>query len=115
MNKTCLKYIGKVLIGFSILLLFPIIIALIYKESIISYLIPSLISLIIGLCLNRIKPTQKNIYAKDGFIIVNGVMFDNIPIADFAPTPLTDIKSSNILNSSFVLKPNMLISSSLTL
>ena len=39
----------------------------------------------------------------------------SIVIAVFAPTPLTDISNSNILNSSNVLNPNILISSSLTL
>ena len=36
---------------------------------------------------------------------LDGVIEDNIVIADFAPTPLTPINNSNILNSSFVIKP----------
>ncbi len=69
-NKLVYKYLGKVLIGFSILLLFPIIVSLIYKESIIPFLLPSLISLVLGLLLNSIEPANKNLYAKDGFVIV---------------------------------------------
>ncbi len=65
------KYIGKVLIGFSILLVFPLIVSLIYKEKIISFVIPLLISLIIGYLLSRTKATRKNLYAKDGFMIVS--------------------------------------------
>ena len=71
MNRTCLKYIGKVLMGFSILLLFPIVIAIIYKESIFPYIVPSVISFITGFILNSTKLENKNIYAKDGFIIVS--------------------------------------------
>lgn len=69
-NKLVYKYLGKVLIGFSILLLFPIIVSLIYKESIIPFLLPSLISLVLGVLLNSIEPANKNLYAKDGFVIV---------------------------------------------
>ena len=69
-NKLVYKYVGKVLIGFAILLLCPVIIGLYYKESIIPYLIPSLVSLVIGLLLNSLKPDNKNLYAKDGFVIV---------------------------------------------
>lgn len=69
-NKLVYKYVGKVLIGFAILLLCPVLIGLYYKESIIPYLIPSLVSLVIGLLLNSLKPDNKNLYAKDGFVIV---------------------------------------------
>lgn len=69
-NKIIYKYLGKVLIGFSILLIIPIIVSIIYKESILVFLIPLFISLIIGLLLGLIKTENKNIYAKDGFIIV---------------------------------------------
>lgn len=69
-NKLVYKYIGKVLIGFSILLLFPTIVSFIYKESIIPFILPTIISLILGLILNNIEPENKNLYAKDGFSIV---------------------------------------------
>lgn len=69
-NKLVYKYIGKVLIGFSILLLFPIIVSFIYKENILPFFIPAIISLVVGLILNSLEPQNKNLYAKDGFVIV---------------------------------------------
>ena len=69
-NKLVYKYVGKVLIGFAVLLLCPILIGLYYKESIVPYIIPSLVSLSTGILLNSLKATNKNLYAKDGFVIV---------------------------------------------
>lgn len=69
-NKTIYKYIGKVLIGFSILQITPIIVALLHKERIAPFLIPLLISLVLGFILNTLKIDSKKIYSKDGFIIV---------------------------------------------
>ena len=69
-NKRVYKYIGKVLIGFSILLLIPLIVACIYKEHISPFLIPLLISLLFGFILNTLKISSQKIYSKDGFIIV---------------------------------------------
>lgn len=69
-NKLVYKYVGKVLITFAILLLCPIIVSLIYKDPIIPFVIPALISLILGVLLNRLKPINKYMYAKDGFLIV---------------------------------------------
>ena len=69
-NKLVYKYIGKVLIGFSILLLCPVLISLYYKETPLPFLIPFTISMIIGIILNNLKPKSQNLYAKDGFSIV---------------------------------------------
>ena len=68
--KNILKYIGKVLIGFSLILLLPIFVALVYHEPIKGFIIPLIISLFLGLILNNLKIPKKNLYAKDGFIIV---------------------------------------------
>lgn len=70
-NKLVFKYIGKVLISFAILLLFPILVSFIYKESFIGFLIPLIISLIFGLLLNLLKPKKTTLYARDGFMIVS--------------------------------------------
>lgn len=70
-NKIVYKYIGKVLIAFSILLLFPIFISIFYKERFISFLIPLLISLLLGLLLNSLQVKNKTLYARDGFMIVS--------------------------------------------
>lgn len=69
-NKLVYKYVGKVLIVFSTLLLFPILVSAIYKESIFPFLIPFFISVLIGLFLDCLKVKKKTLYAKDGFIIV---------------------------------------------
>ena len=69
-NKLVYKYIGKVLITFAALMTLPMIVSIIYKESIWPFLIPAIISLIIGVILNLLKPENKLLYAKDGFIIV---------------------------------------------
>ena len=69
-NRLVYKYIGKVLIGFAILMFFPILVSFIYKESVFPFLIPCFISLGMGVLLNSIKLKNKMLYAKDGFIIV---------------------------------------------
>lgn len=69
-NKLVLKYIGKVLIGYSILLIIPFIVGIIYKEFSLSFLLSAIISLMIGLILSNLKADNVNIYAKDGFKIV---------------------------------------------
>ncbi len=71
MNKLVYKYIGKVLTAYAILLLFPILVCLIYKEPVIPFIIPLAISLFLGLFLRKMKPTSKVLHAKDGFIIVS--------------------------------------------
>lgn len=69
-NKLVYKYIGKVLIAFSILIIIPIIVSLIFKESITPFLVPLAISLTLSVLLNKIGTKNKLLYAKDGFIIV---------------------------------------------
>ena len=70
-NKAIHRYIGKVLVTFSALLLLPIIVAIIYKESILPFLISFLISILFGTILVKVYKKDKNLYAKDGFIIVS--------------------------------------------
>ena len=70
-NKIIYKYLGKVLIVYSFMMIIPIIIGIYFKNSIIEFIIPLIISLIVGIVLSRIKTINKNIYAKDGFIIVS--------------------------------------------
>ncbi len=54
-NKIILKYIGKVLIGFAILFIFPIIFSLIYKEKFFCFIVPQAIILIIGIIIKKKK------------------------------------------------------------
>ncbi len=70
-NKIIYKYVGKVLITFSLLMIAPIIVSLIFNENIFIFLIPLLFCLIVGILLSKIKVEKKYIYAKDGFIIVS--------------------------------------------
>ena len=97
-NKAIYKFIGKVLIAFSILLLFPIIVSIIYKNNILPFIIPFLISLILGLLLNKIKATNKVIYAKDGFIIVS---LSWIIISFISALPFTINGNANYIDSLF--------------
>ncbi|MBO4815970.1 MAG: TrkH family potassium uptake protein [Clostridia bacterium] len=69
-NKLIYKYIGKVLIGYSVVFVFPILVSLIYKESFLQYILPMAICLILGLLLCKIKSDKRDLHAKDGFIIV---------------------------------------------
>ncbi len=61
-NRIVFNYLGKVLIGFSILFVFPIIVSLIYNEPVIPFAIPQIISLLIGLLFNLINTKNENIY-----------------------------------------------------
>lgn len=69
-NKIVLKYLGKVLIGFSALFILPIIVALIYKENNSCFIIPQVISFILGILLNMINTKDESIYSRDGLKIV---------------------------------------------
>ena len=69
-KKSIWKYIGKVLIGLSILFIFPILVALIYHESVLPFFIASFISLVLGLLLNELKVEDAKLYTRDGLLIV---------------------------------------------
>lgn len=71
LNKLIFKYIGKVLIAFSILLLVPIIVSLVYSENILNFIVPLCVSLGLGILFNCSNSSKKTLYAKDGFIIVS--------------------------------------------
>ena len=97
-NKIIYKYIGKVLITFSILMVLPIIVCLIYKENATYYLYPALLCFLTGFLLNRIRVEKKYIYAKDGFIIVS---LSWILIAFFGSLPLFLSNSTDIVSAYF--------------
>ena len=69
-SRLVYKFIGKVLVGFSILFILPTIVGLIKYENIIPFFIPQVISLLLGLLLSRIDTRNSSYYAKDGFYIV---------------------------------------------
>ena len=69
--RAVLNTLGKVFIIEAIMLLFPIIVGFYYSEnSYLDYLIPLAILLAVGLPLYFIKPKDKSIYVKEGFVIV---------------------------------------------
>ncbi len=63
--------LGKMLMIESVLLVFPLAISFIYREnSYLAFLLPMIILFLIGFPLVKIKVRDKQIYAKEGFIIV---------------------------------------------
>ena len=70
-NRLVYGYVGKILQSFSITLLLPIIVGLIYHESVLVYIAACLLSLFLGALLRRLPREDDDLYAKDGFIIVS--------------------------------------------
>lgn len=75
MNVSMVKYtIGRILQVEALLLLAPLIVSIIYQEEWkypFSFLSISLLLLTTGYLLSRKKPTKKNMFTKEGFIIVS--------------------------------------------
>ena len=69
-NKLIYKYIGKVLVGYSFLLLIPFVVGLFFKEFTYSFLICSFFTILLGFLLGKMKTEKKYLYARDGFKIV---------------------------------------------
>ena len=66
------KILGKILILEGVLMLAPLSVSLIYKESlshILAFLIPAALSAVIGLLLQIPKPRRNNLYQKEGFAL----------------------------------------------
>ena len=99
-NKLIYKYIGKVLIAFSVLMMLPMLVGIIYKENALPFFIPALISLVVGGILNSIKIKNKFLYAKDGFIIV---ALSWIIISIIGALPLWINGDANLINSIFLV------------
>lgn len=74
MNKKMIIYvIGRLLFFNGIFLLLPAGVSVIYREDIrylLSYLLTALASFAIGLFLSKDRPKRRNIYAKEGFVVV---------------------------------------------
>ena len=73
MNRSMLRYIiGRILIIFSLLLLVPAVVALIYREGarvFLSFFGVALLSGGLGFVFGREKPTNTKFYAKEGLVI----------------------------------------------
>ena len=64
--------LGKIMILESILMLFPLIVSLIYKESlrhVLAFLIPSALLFAIGLFLKNLQADRQQLYQKEGFAV----------------------------------------------
>lgn len=75
MNKQMVAYIlGRLLQIEAILLFLPIVVSIIYRESVryaLSFLVVALVTGIIGYLFTKKRPKIKNLYAKEGFVIVS--------------------------------------------
>lgn len=72
-KKMIIKTIGRILLVEAFLLCFPLIISLIYRESlknVFAFLITIIILLVIGGLFSSIKVKKRNFYAKEGLVIV---------------------------------------------
>ncbi len=71
-HKVIGKIIGKIMILEGIMMLAPLLVAIIYKESylyILSFAIPSALLIIAGGLLQLLKPSRSSLYQKEGFAI----------------------------------------------
>ena len=65
------KTLGKILSIEGILLIIPLILSLIYQENIFyAYLISMGLMLLVGLPLALLKPSNRGMYVRDGFVLV---------------------------------------------
>ncbi|MSS78070.1 TrkH family potassium uptake protein [Anaerococcus sp. AGMB00486] len=73
MNLKIVKYsIGKLLLVLAGLLVFPLIVSFIYKESIadkINFILPIIISIILGMLLSKLGDNKSHIYTKEAMFI----------------------------------------------
>jgi trk system potassium uptake protein TrkH len=68
--------LGKIMILEGILMLAPLLVSLIYKESlrnILAFLIPIIIVVVLGLLLQIPKPERNSLYQKEGFALTASV------------------------------------------
>lgn len=80
--------LGKIMIMEGILMLAPLLVSFVYKESLIhkvAFLVPSIMVIVIGGMLQRFKPRRKSLYQKEGFVLVAVVwiimtLFGAIPL-----------------------------------
>ena len=98
-NSFLYNYIGKILIGLSIIFVFPEIVALIYNESMIPFFIPQLICLIFGLPLILLlRKNEESINKKFGLKTV-AVLW--IIVSAIGALPLTINNDATYINALF--------------
>jgi trk system potassium uptake protein TrkH len=72
MNYRMIAYsVGRILVAVAATMLAPLGLSLFYGESIaLAYVIPIVISVLIGLCVSAKAPKNKSLYGRDGMFIV---------------------------------------------
>lgn len=72
MNYRMIAYsVGRILVAVAATMLAPLGLSLLYGESIaLAYVIPIVISVLIGLCVSAKAPKNKSLYGRDGMFIV---------------------------------------------
>ena len=71
--KKILKILGKIMILEGVLMLAPLLVSFLYKESfinILAFIIPIVILILGGFLLQLLKPKRTNLYQKEGFALV---------------------------------------------
>lgn len=75
MNKQFIRYmLGYIILIIGGLMGLPLLVSLIYREPThytLSFLLTSLLTMLVGFYLSRTKPETKKFYAKEGFVIVS--------------------------------------------
>lgn len=61
---------SRILLTEAALLLLPLLVAILYGESILPFLIPAALLLVIGLILRAVRPGQTSLFARDGLAVV---------------------------------------------
>ena len=77
MNYRMIAYsVGRILVAVAATMLAPLGLSLLYGESIaLAYVIPIVISVLIGLCVSAKAPKNKSLYGRDGmFIVAIGIL-----------------------------------------
>ena len=69
-TKVVFNFLGRILIGFSAIFVFPLIIALFFGESFQPFVYAGIVSCIVGLILYSIKPENELLRFKESFAIV---------------------------------------------
>ncbi|MGI5977168.1 MAG: TrkH family potassium uptake protein [Candidatus Limivicinus sp.] len=64
------RVLGILLRCLAVLMLLPVVCGLCYRESVIHFLITIAVTAAAGICLGAIKPRNRDIYAREGFVIV---------------------------------------------
>ena len=98
--KAVFSFLGKTLIIEAILLVFPLLVGIIYQENnFLAFLVPIILLLAVGFSLSSVKPKEKTLYAKEGFVIV---ALSWILLSLFGCLPFVISKSiPNFLNAFF--------------